>query len=193
MLEVDDRQKAAALKEAISDKMKNEVRLINNWVTMHVLDIDVTTTEDQVVGAIKNAIGKDTCHCVVKSMRPSKDGNQIATIQTNKEDARTLTKLGRIKIGWVKCRIKERVVIQRCYKCLEFGHRTYECRGPDRSDICIRCNQPGHRAKECTGTQHCPACKSNDHRSDTTRCPRFRALISSHRRMQKQSTSTAKL
>lgn len=178
-----DRQNAGALKEAISRKLEKEVRLVNNLVTVHVLDIDATTTKAQVEEALRKSTGCDNSQSVVvTSLRPTRDGNQIATCQTNGRDAALLVRTGRIKIGWVNCRIRERVVVPRCYKCLEFGHVKKDCKGPDRSDRCINCNQPGHRAKEYSGAHYCPGCDTNDHRADTNKCPKFRALLKAERR-----------
>ncbi|KAK9730556.1 hypothetical protein QE152_g14436 [Popillia japonica] len=70
----------------------------------------------------------------VKSLRPSWDGNQIGTVEVSRSHANFLLSAGRIKIGWVKCRVQDRVAVTRCYKCLEFGYITKECKGPDRSD-----------------------------------------------------------
>lgn len=179
ILEVDgDRQKAAALKEVIGRKTEQEVRLINNLVTLHVLDLDATNTTSTVENVVKNLIGLKEPQLVrVKSLRPTRDGNQIATLQVCKQDAKYLMGLGRIRIGWVNCRLRERMNIPRCYKCLEFGHRTRECKGEDRSDLCLNCMKPGHKAKECRDTHHCLVCGTSDHRADTTKCPRFRELM----------------
>ncbi|KAK9687557.1 hypothetical protein QE152_g36182 [Popillia japonica] len=97
---------------------------------------------------------------VVKSLRPSWNGNQVATVQMERRSANLLIKDGKIKIGWINCRVRERVVVMRCYKCLEFGHLTKECKGPDRSNLCINCHQPGHKIKDCKATHFCPACQA---------------------------------
>ncbi|KAK9731772.1 Zinc knuckle [Popillia japonica] len=113
----------------------------------------------------------------VTSMRPSRDGNQIATVRTSRATGSILMKKGRIKIGWVGCRIRERVEVVRCFKCLEFGHRRKDCNGEDRSGLCLNCNQTGHQAKDCTSEQFCPSCREGGHRADSTKCQKFRELL----------------
>lgn len=191
MLEVDgDAQKADILRRAITRNIDNEVRIANRLVTIHVLDIDATTTKDQVEEAIKNM---PTCSnlqdVVVKSMRPSRDGNQIATVQVSRNNANILLMAKRIKIGWVNCRVRERVAVTRCYKCLDFGHTLKECKGPDRSNLCINCHQPGHKARECDGPHFCPSCNTNEHRPDSTNCPKFRELIKAQRKIARKANT----
>ncbi|KAK9718499.1 Endonuclease-reverse transcriptase [Popillia japonica] len=183
MLEVDgDLRKANDLKQATSNKINNEVKIANRMVTVHVMDIDAATTGEEVELAMRRMGIQDDKQTAVKAMRPGRDGSQTAIVQVNRAKANLLVKAGRIRIGWVNCRVRERVAVTRCYKCLEFGHMGKECKGPDRSDLCVNCHQPGHKAKECEGRHYCLSCNSDEHRSDTTRCPRFRELIKMQRR-----------
>ncbi|KAK9687556.1 hypothetical protein QE152_g36183 [Popillia japonica] len=55
MLEVDgDVRKADVLKEAISKKINNDVKVANNMTTIHILDIDITTTKEEVERVINS-------------------------------------------------------------------------------------------------------------------------------------------
>ncbi|KAK9694654.1 hypothetical protein QE152_g33384 [Popillia japonica] len=63
----------------------NKVSLINKETTIHVLDIDAALTKDEVESAIKISVGNREAQSIrMKSMRPSRDGNQIATVQTSR-------------------------------------------------------------------------------------------------------------
>lgn len=179
LLEVEGgRKKADDLKQAIREKLDNEVRISSNVTVLHILDIDAATTTGEVEEAIKEIINnRDGILIKVKSIRPCRNGNQIATVQMSKPDAQILVKIGRIKVGWVNCRVKERIEVVRCFRCLDFGHRVSGCKGPDRSNICVKCGQEGHKARSCNNTQYCSYCKTSEHRTDSTRCPYFRKLI----------------
>ncbi|KAK9687733.1 hypothetical protein QE152_g36042 [Popillia japonica] len=197
LLEVEGgRKKAGDLREAIKEKLDSDVRVTGNNVTLHILDIDsdvrvtgnnvtlhildidATTTKEEVAMAIRKQTGRsDLQDNMVTSMRPCKDGNQIATVQVSPGIANKLLKAGRMKIGWVGCRVRKRVTLIRCYRCLDFGHTREGCNGPDRSDLCVNCCQPGHQVKDCTNKPFCRKCQTQDHRSDTTKCPAFRALL----------------
>ncbi|KAK9701257.1 Zinc knuckle [Popillia japonica] len=157
-----------------------------------------------------NLLPGDRQDLEIKSMRPTRDGNQIATVQVSRANANMLVKLGRVKIDWVSCRIRERITIIRCYKCLEFGHASRVCQGLDRSNLCLNCNQPGHKAKDCKEAHYCPTCRpghkakdckeahycptcsSGDHRADTTKCPKFRQMMSAQRKLKQVSNTNAR-
>lgn len=193
MLQVEgDKRKAGALKEAISSKTGSQVRVANNTITLHVLDIDAVTTKQEVEEAIRALLPGSGQDIAVKSMRPCRDGNQIATVQANRATASKLAKTGRVRIGWVDCRVRERLGVLRCYRCLEFGHSSRDCQGPDRSNLCINCTQEGHKANECKEIHYCLMCNTNDHRADTTRCPNFRQLLSAQRKTQVTSKNAKK-
>ncbi|KAI4465066.1 aspartyl/lysyl-trna synthetase [Holotrichia oblita] len=60
MLEVDgDVRKADTLKQAISKNIDNEVNIANKMVTIHVLDIDATTTKNGVEEVIRRAVNSE--------------------------------------------------------------------------------------------------------------------------------------
>lgn len=68
----------------------------------------------------------------------------------------------RIHIGWLSYRIE--ALQQRrlqCFKCLEPGHASANCRNPvDRSLCCYRCGVAGHESSNCSMPLNCPACKA---------------------------------
>ena len=62
--------------------------------------------------------------------------------------ANEIIKNNKIKIGWVNCRIREKVSPIKCYKCLEYGHIIKTCKSLiDRSKNCLKCGQHGHFIK----------------------------------------------
>lgn len=64
---------------------------------------------------------------------------------------RDLLAVGRIKIGVVSCRVRVPVRrVTRCYRCLQYGHMSKECKGPDRTRCCRRCGEDGHKAISCS-------------------------------------------
>lgn len=144
---------------------------------MIISDIDADTDEGKLAQEIRKSrsdIGDDL---QVLSLRPMSNGTQAATVRMRKQVADDLAKSGRIKIGWVQCRIRKMINLVRCYKCLQFGHRTEECKGEDNSNRCLKYGKTGHLVKECQNLPHCTACKLDGHRADQTRCPIFRKLL----------------
>lgn len=173
------KERVTTLKEMIRTRTKDtEVFVKSNDATIHITDIDADINEEDLKKEIMRSerdISEEQLRVI--SLRPNRTGNQTATVTMRKYIADRLVKKGKIKIGWVYCRLRHRVNIARCYKCLEFGHRTPDCTGPDRGGTCRRCGKDGHLAKECKGTPYCITCEREGHRADSTGCPRFRELI----------------
>ncbi|KAG5899116.1 hypothetical protein JTB14_021619 [Gonioctena quinquepunctata] len=94
----------------------------------------------------------------------------------NRKIAEEVTNTGKIKIGWIQCRVRKRVSLQRCFRCHLFGHRKEDCSNEDRSNLCLKCTKTGHMAKDCPNEPACIACKIDGHRVDQTKCPQYRKL-----------------
>lgn len=113
----------------------------------------------------------------VSALRPTRDGNQAAIIAVCTESAWKLRGINRIQVGWISCRIRERVLVERCYKCWAVGHKVAECNGPDRSKLCFRCGASGHIGKNCDKSPYCPMCEAHGHSAGTTSCTAFKEAI----------------
>ena len=110
-------------------------------------------------------------------------GNRKASVLL--EEARTLKLLkgAYIKIGWVSCRVRKKKEVNRCFRCLGFGHIAANCQGPDRSRCCWRCGEERHHAVSCAGKPRCFLCAAreekprHDHIPGTMRCAAFREAV----------------
>ncbi|KAG8228943.1 hypothetical protein J437_LFUL006565 [Ladona fulva] len=80
---------------------------------------------------------------------------RIGYIEMEDQGAISLLNKGRIKIGWVYCRIRKRIIVTRCHKCLGYGHMKRDCTGPDRTDVCWKCGNKGHKAAQCKNNPSC--------------------------------------
>ena len=107
-------------------------------------------------------------------------GNRKVYVLLEEARALKLLKTTHIKIGWVSCRVRQKMKINRCYRCLGFGHTGANCRGPYRSRSCWRCDEEGHVGGSCTRKPQCYFCSAkedkprDDHTLGTTRCAAFR-------------------
>ncbi|KAK9686487.1 Zinc knuckle [Popillia japonica] len=108
-----------------------------------------------------------------------------------------------MRIGWVECGVKERIYLTRCFKCLEYSHKTRDCTAKvDRSDECYKCGSKGHRSKECKNEEKCTKCnvaghraeKCNvaGHRADQIKCPYFRKMVEQKRKENIESMSSGR-
>lgn len=192
MLTVDGGQNmATALEKEMKSKMDNiQVATRTEGKTIfYILGLDPTTTEDEIKQGIMRETKIRDCDVNVKGIRKGKYEEQTAIIEIPRKQAGNLIKLRKLRIGWTECGIRERIHIQRCFKCLEYGHRTRECESQaDRRDECIKCGQTGHKSKECSNNDHCVKCGVEGHRADQIKCPHFKQLIEKMRKQNMQRT-----
>ncbi|KAK9674994.1 Endonuclease-reverse transcriptase [Popillia japonica] len=158
-----------------------KVEIKNKNDTVFLTGIDGDVGKDEIVQAIKDSIGGEMQlqDIEIVSIRPTQYGGQNATVVLNKQWAIELCKRGTIRIGWTPCHVRQRINITRCYRCLEFGHHKWECKGKEgwtpchvrqRINItrCYRCLEFGHHKWECKGkdnTSTCLKCGNSDHRA----------------------------
>lgn len=174
-----DKNNAEVLKQKIQEKhAQAKITIKNSDDILHVTGIDGDIGVDEIVESIIESVGNAKREDVkVLSVRPNQRGSQNATIAVKKVIAQELARKGTIRIGWTPCKIRPRVNLLRCYKCLEFGHPTRDCEGTDRTKMCLKCGKEGHRAHNCENISFCFTCKQEGHRADHTKCPHYRKLI----------------
>lgn len=180
LLEVEGgKENAATLKNAIKSKTENmEVIVKPNDLVVHITDIDASINEEDLKRDLKkNKKGITDENIRVLSLRTNNNGNQTASVSLDKEIATELINRGKVKIGWVMCRIRQRIHIVRCLRCLQFGHRANQCKDENKTEKCFRCGESGHKVKDCNNAPFCTTCKVADHRADQTKCPHFRKLL----------------
>lgn len=147
--------------------------------TLHVIDLDAVTTEEEVRNNIAGQFQIPGEEILVKNIRPTSIGKQIATVVVKQKIAQKILEVGRVKIGWINCRIKERVVIQRCYRCLNFGHEARNCQGPNRENICLKCGGEGHKVADCSNEEYCCICSKAGHKGGSIKCPEYKKILRS--------------
>ena len=84
-----------------------------------IRDLDETVEKEEVVAALAGALG-----------RPALDGQcrlytrfggvRSAVVRLADSDASRLLQLGKVRFGWVNCRIREHAEVVRCFRCHGF-------------------------------------------------------------------------
>lgn len=172
-----DKEKAGILKEEINKKIENVVNIRKRETAFFVQDIEADIGVQEIRDEIAKETGIPAEDVQVGTPRSNRVGNQTVTVIVREDVAWRLRRVARIQLGWISCRVKERVAIDRCYRCWTVGHKAAECSGPDRSKLCYRCGEAGHVGRNCEGSPHCPLCEMRGHMSGTTSCPAFRTAL----------------
>lgn len=164
--------KAEELRENMKEKLPGvTASLLHNNKTIHIRGMDETATEAEIRAAIGETMSLKEDSFKLSALRPAYGGKKNITVIMAEKDAERFLEMKTIRIGWMSCKIKERIAETRCYKCWAVGHTKANCSGPDREALCLKCTQPGHKALNCPNIAHCLDCKQDGHQTGTARCP----------------------
>lgn len=149
------------LKEALSEKADVTALDYDPKVQVDIRDIQEDSTENEILSSVEGVVGEGAIlRCRLKK---GFAGTQIATVEMSRKFADLLIKAEKIKIGWVRCRVRLRDVAVKCYRCLGFGHIARGCSRPDRADSCYKCGADDHKVKDCENEAICVACKDSNY------------------------------
>lgn len=114
-----------------------------------------------VVDSLCRALGEGCRGSVrVWPLRPSFAGTFTCTAEVPRGgESNRMIEEGRVRVGLVMCRIRDRVEVRRCFRCLGYGHVAAGCTGIDRRDTCLRCWDGNHKAADCKKIVQCGLCK----------------------------------
>ncbi|XP_053945758.1 uncharacterized protein LOC128855129 [Anastrepha ludens] len=171
-----------AVKAALGDVV--EVRALTELHQIEIRDLDEITTKDEVHEAITSQFRElNVPLSSVANLRKAYGGTQTATLKVTPEIATKLTAAGKIRIGLVICRIREKLDPKRCFKCMEYGHVAARCKSTDDfTKSCFKCGSKDHQAKSCTQTASCLICKKKQisdtaHAMTSNKCPLYQRAL----------------
>ncbi|CAG9764433.1 unnamed protein product [Ceutorhynchus assimilis] len=90
---------------------------------IHIRGVDAFIDIEEVKKALSENIQNiNSKNYKLSELRPASDNTQVITLTINKIDAESLLAKGTIKIGLVRCKLKRRVRMNRCYRCWGYDH-----------------------------------------------------------------------
>ncbi|KAL1489505.1 hypothetical protein ABEB36_014389 [Hypothenemus hampei] len=168
-----------AIKELGSDM---KVRTNTNNILLHLTNIDGSFADEELAKVIMEETNSNRDMIGIIHMGMIKNGNKYAILEVPHDISRKLLDKGHIQTGWTRCKIRERINVPKCFRCLEHGHTSGQCRGQDRTGLCINCCKEGHKASTCTNSKFCGVCGREGHRIGSTACPRYGEHLRMYRR-----------
>lgn len=178
---------SAALKAATGEA--SSVRQLVPRASLEIRDLDSCSSKEEVEEAVRRALAGYEGYLQVGLTRPNTREQVTAIVTIDESGAKTLMQTARVKIGWVNCRIRRRVEVPRCFKCLGYGHQSTRCAGVDRGKACFRCGEEGHKAAQCKAGPLCFLCPaiegepdSRRHMAGSGQCGTFRAALAQAKR-----------
>jgi hypothetical protein len=157
-----------------------QVRSPVSTTTIEIWDLDCLTTKEDVQQALVQETGKNV-DFKVHVFEPNSREQKMALAIANAEIATLLLKKGRIR---------QRLTVTRCHRCLGYGHIKANCNGKDRSRACWKSGKDGHKANGCPSrpdTQGCflcserPEIKDKAHFPGSGSCSVFKAALTQQR------------
>nr|XP_043069535.1 uncharacterized protein LOC122322151 [Drosophila bipectinata] len=147
--------KTQTLKGCIEEVLgsKEEVRAYSEETKESLVELrrlDALATSEDIIGAIAQQAAVDQGALKVKKLRSSYGETQTAIVAFPASLAKAIIAVGKVKVGWSVCHMREKEVVARCYRCLGMGHIASACKSSkDRSGCGFRCGDTDHRAVTC--------------------------------------------
>lgn len=176
-------QKTHKLEESVEGVLGEtaEVRALAHEIQVEIKDLDELTTKEEVTEALAAKLDTPTLTAAtVRSIRKAYGRTKTAVVSLPADLAKKAIAVGKVRIGWVVCRIRERTSVTRCFRCWDYSHLARNCKGTDRSNQCHRCSEGGHVAKDCSEDPCCVLCQGkgrSDHPSGRGSCPALQKAL----------------
>uniref|UniRef100_A0A182SN71 CCHC-type domain-containing protein n=1 Tax=Anopheles maculatus TaxID=74869 RepID=A0A182SN71_9DIPT len=156
--DTDSAMLCAKINEAVTGK--GTARVVAEMSEVVISDIDPLATEDTLRKAILDRLEKEALVATI-TMWIRFDGTQRAKVRLPRTEAEHLIDGRRMLVHYSSCPIREAPKLpaasERCYRCLERGHRARTCTGVDRSNVCVRCGEQSLKAASCKNEVKCLA------------------------------------
>lgn len=180
-----------ALQDAVGDA--GSVKTLVSRVQVEIMDLDCVATRDDVIQALSRETGRDG-DFGVHIFGPNRAEQYMAVCDLESQEAEALLSRGRIGIGWIRCRVRKRLTVTRCHRCLGYGHTKTNCEDKDRTKSCKKCGETGHYATDCKNRPACPLCADAGHTdaahlAGSGRCAVFRAALEECRKQAGRRTA----
>lgn len=114
-----------------------------------VMNIENDEKEEDIVNKIKKQ-NPDLSQGDLSSKNRNRWRNLNAVIEVDSESLHIMLNSEYIKVGWVKCMVREYYDLRRCFNCQGYNHKANACKN---KAACIKCGGE-HGIKECVSSEN---------------------------------------
>ncbi|CAH1106690.1 unnamed protein product [Psylliodes chrysocephalus] len=142
------KDRANILEREINTKIENANVTTNKTgtTTLYIIGMDLTTQESELKQVIVKETNIKEAEIDIKVIRKGKYGDQTDIIEIPRLPAAVLIRERKLKVEWIYYGVRERIHVVRCFKYLEYGHKTYECISTkNQAEEFNKCGQTGHK------------------------------------------------
>ncbi|XP_035725541.1 uncharacterized protein LOC118443129 [Vespa mandarinia] len=151
--------------------------------TLEIRDCDCCTSSIEVEEVLKRNLPGYAGKIEIKMTNPNTREQRLTILKIVEEAVAKLLKAGRVLVGFVSCRVRRREELRRCFRCLDYGHYSDSCDGPDRNKSCYSCGGMGYKIKGCKVSE--PTCflcsngivETRKHQAGSKPCKAFQETL----------------
>jgi len=197
LLQIRRDAKADELRAIVGDILETDKIRATDGLTRKTLlirGIDAMATIEEIRESFVSICRPEHTEKIKMTVNKNIRGEQTAVLTMVSTDADKALNLRSVRIGFSDCRMQERIKVDRCFKCWQFGHNARACQDQvvNMSNCCFKCGQPGHHKSTCPSkVEFCPTCGVEGHQSATGGCRSYREAMSKERRRRRDSVPSA--
>jgi hypothetical protein len=157
-----------------------------SWPKIQIFDIQEDMTQEQLVELLSDqklpdSVPETFVRKCFKHGAKLEQGQTTWIVEIHPAARQYLVNTGRIFSNWRAHKVRDFVVVTRCYHCQGFGHIAKHCMSPK---VCGYCSSTDHESKDCrhkgdAGKHRCINClrfqvKDHSHHAASNECPIYK-------------------